>query len=603
MAAVVLDPSTPANPLKERGAVIPSSFLPFEEFKAKFSLGETSTEKENVNTRHLSTVLSEDRGKGLSLLLAEEVNVIEGFKKFAPQLDQLAPELAERAKQGGRIIFIGVGSSGRLGLDLAAKVTSHCPALKCVGILGGGDGALIQAREGFEDSLAEGKTSAQKMAITALDTVFLISASGSASFNAGFGHEAANQGAKVFYFYNSQEVPTRTKELFTRINNPVIPLLLDIGPQAILGSTRLQGYSIGRVCLGYLLGQTLFHFENREDWGHYSSVALVHKLELALKNIDSQLDNLIRIIEEEYRVFSSPESNFRRARDMTSEGYVTLLGTASSLREELIDSVETSPTFFLNPRKREREDKKRRAEYQAYLVGESDNVKAWKTVLGRDPYFPEDWKEVDDFILAAEMDGKESFQNRPHGPGNFVLGVDVLHRGQTLSPQLVESLHKVKQAGGGTALLILSEDQLSVPEDLADIISVVQQEDDPLGIIFSQLLKWQLNLISNGTMILMGKVSGNRMIDLRTSNNKLIDRCMRLIHEQWSLHHPDEPLDDRKLYEMIIDVYTKQKGNQEQGEYTPSTLKLVLAMLEKRSSFEEATHLLREIGENIDQLY
>ncbi len=580
-----------------------SEYLSYTEFKSKFSLGETSTEKDNPHTANLSETMSKNRHAGLAMLLAEEERVIEGFKVFAPRLNPISLSLAEQAKQGGRIIFIGVGSSGRAGIDLATKATKLYPQLKCLGMMGGGDCALIQAREGFEDSPEQGRLSAEKLAITPQDSVFLISASGSASFNAGFGHAAANAGAKTYCFYNSTEVPERTSALFKRADNPVEPLLLDIGPQAIIGSTRLQGYSLARICLGYMLGQTILELDSQIDPAKLSIDYLAHQLTSSLTKIKAVIPDLVKIIDGEHRVFSSPHSNFRRVRDETHAGYVTLLGTATSARELIIDSVETSPTFFLNPRKREQEGHKRRAEYQAYLVGEQDNNQAWKIALGREPYFPEDSKEIHDFILSTEVSGNESFAKRPHGAENFVLGVEILHKGETPSAQLLQTITATQDGGGRVALIVISETPLTVEElnVKSDTVIVIQQEDDLLGLTFSQLLKWMLNLISNSTMVEVGKVSGNRMIDLRTSNNKLIDRCMRLIHEKWKDRHLLENLDDQALYEQIIQVYEMQKEYQERGEYTPSTLKMILAMLEKNCSFEEAISFLRDIDENIDR--
>ena len=68
---------------------------------------------------------------------------------------------------------------------------------------------MIRAKEGFEDSEREGEKAVTAHHIGPKDSVILISASGSASFNVGFGHSAANLGAKVYYFYNSHEIPER----------------------------------------------------------------------------------------------------------------------------------------------------------------------------------------------------------------------------------------------------------------------------------------------------------------------------------------------------------------------------------------------------------
>ena len=542
------------------------------------------------------------------MLLNEEFRVIEGFGELAPKLETLSKTLAERIAQGGRIIFVGVGSSGRVGVDLAAKAISLCPELKCFGVIGGGDGALIQAKEGFEDSPEQGEKAAANLNLTAQDSVFLISASGSASFNAGFGHAAANEMANVYFFYNSEEVPERTNALFERFNNPVTPLLIDIGPQAILGSTRLQGYSIARVCLGYLLEQTICCYKSESEEVGLSVDVLSQKLKVALKNIESVFPDLIKIVNEQQSIFSSFKANFRRIRDETKEGYVTFLGDKKAAREAIIDNVETSPTFFLNPRRKEQDCQKRKAEYQAYLVGESDNNTAWQNVLGRAPYSEEDGEETSQFILGEKTPGNESFMNRPTGPGNLVIGAAILKKDQTLSESLIESLQEVKANGGKTALIVISEDLQ--PKDKEELLKVSDHiawvdgiEDDSLELTSSQTLKWTLNLLSNGSMILMGKVLGNRMIDVRTSNNKLIDRCMRLVNEIWKKFRPGNELNQKELYELLLSIYDKQKSCQEQGEYTPSTLKIVLAMLEKKCSFEDAVFELGQNQESIDSLF
>lgn len=588
---------------------LPPGYLPYPEFKAKFSLGTASTEQSNPNTINLSTTMLRNRADGLLMLLKEETRVIAGFETFAPGLDKLAAPLAERARAGGRVIFVGVGSSGRAGLDIAAEAMALCPTVNALGLLGGGDCALIQAREGFEDSPQQGALAAQQLNLTAHDSIFLISASGSASFNAGFGDAAANLGAHVFYFYNSVDVPERTSELFIRARNPVVPLLLDIGPQAILGSTRLQGFSIARICLGYLLGQMICHLDPTQDKAAFSAQILSENLQLSLEKIQKVLPELSAIVDADYAVFSSPNANFHRFRDTTAAGYDTRLGTSRSVRELLVDCVETSPTFFVNPRRRESTPQKRRAEYQAYLVDSGLNdASAWTTVLGRLPLSAADQNDMTQFILSTGTPGLESFANRPQAEGNIVIGADILHKGDTLSLELIEQLSSVKTQGGTTALIVISEDPMpNLKEQLAgicDFVSLIDNfRDDPQRLTSHQTLKWQCNLISNGAMIMMGKVIGNRMIDLRTSNNKLIDRCMRIIQEAWTALGMQEQLDEEQLYCHILTVYEQQKTYQDRGEYVPSTSKMVLTMLLKDCSFEEAAHLLGTYGENIDRLY
>ena len=586
---------------------IPAEYLSYSEFNQKYNLSEASTEKDNTRTADLSHTMERDTVGGLRVLLNEEKRVIDAFKTFSPRLDEIAPVLAKKTQMGGRTIFVGVGSSGRAAIDLAAKVTAVYPSFKCLGLMGGGDCALILAREELEDSAKEGEVAAEKLKLTDLDSIFLISASGATSFNVGFGHIAANRGCQVYYFFNSGEIPDRTRVLFRRNNNPVMPLLLDIGPQAILGSTRLQAYSIACICFSYLLGKTIEQCGGTIDPDQMSADALSKMLLQGIDKIEKVLPDLAKMIVQEYTTFSSQQSNFRRSKDETEAGYVTLLGTPTSGRELIIDSVEVPPTFSLNPCRMEGEDpkKRRRPEYQAYVVG-VDNETAWKTVLGRDAIFCGDWANTSHFPLSTTTSGQESFEMRPKSRGNCVIGVDVLHTGQKIYPQLVQKLQEVKCMGADTMLLLISEDtQQSLPTELesvgAELVMIDGFRNDPMKLTSSLMLKWSCNLISNGTMILMGKVLDNRMIDVRPSNNKLIDRCMRNINAWWYKRH-QVLLPREYIYEQVIHVYERQKKDFALGNYSPSTMKIVLTMLEKKCVYERAIVILQGIHEKLSLL-
>jgi N-acetylmuramic acid 6-phosphate (MurNAc-6-P) etherase len=151
--------------------------------------------------------------------------------------------MKEKIGRGGRVFLVGSGSSGRVGIDIAAKCGIKFPTIKkqIEGVIAGGDSALIRAKEGFEDSEADGEAALKDYNLGPNDTVILISASGSASFNAGCGHFAANRDAGVYYFYNSNNIPMRTQRLFERKINPVIPLCVDIYPKNL--ENRLFGLS------------------------------------------------------------------------------------------------------------------------------------------------------------------------------------------------------------------------------------------------------------------------------------------------------------------------------------------------------------------------
>lgn len=590
-------------------STLPSGYMPFEEFAKEFAFGSISTEQLHPETKQLSQVMHTNVLKGMELLVKVDEGVVQGLEAFFPSIETLVPIFADKIGQEGRIFLVGSGSSGRVAIDIAAKCGSKFPKFReqIQGVIAGGDSAFIRAKEGFEDSETDGEVALKNENLGPHDIVILISASGSASFNVGCGHFSANQGASVFYFYNSHNIPLRTQRLFDRNVNPVVPLCIDIGPQAIGGSTRLQTATLAEACLGALLGSAFYFKQGEERLSKAYPTELASKMKQGLELIKDRLRMIQKFVLMEVEVFSSPNSNFKRLKDVSDEGYVTFVALEESIREVLIDSTETSPTFSTNPIRRECERHQRRAEFRAYLIGREDNNNAWKALLGRKVQYL-DIQETESFILADETEGIHSFSNRPKGKGNFVIGVAKISDSHSIPPQMLHVLNAVKRQGGAVGLLLLctsqlSEEKIKELEHAYDCVLVMDKTpSDAIGFSETILLKQVLNLVSNSSMVLMNKVHGNHMIDVRASNKKLIDRCMRLIKDIWSDHEQKVP-DDKFLYQYVVYVSAMKSAYEENGIYTPSVVKVVLTMLALKKSpaeFQEVIDFLAEKGERID---
>ncbi len=591
-------------------STLPPDFKQFEEFEKDFALGGTSTEQFHPVTKSLSQVMHKSVTEGMELLLDVDKEVIKGFELFLPSIEIYAPQLGKKIKNGGRIFLIGSGSSGRVGIDIAAKCSRVFPnaGTQVRGVIGGGDSALIRAKEGFEDSEADGEAALKEYHLGPQDTVILISASGSASFNVGCGNFSADRGAAVFYFYNSAKIPSRTKNLFDRKANPVIGLCIDIGPQAIAGSTRLQGATLADACLGALLGSAFYASQDQELLAAEYPKDLLAKMTEGLALIRSHLSNIGKFAERETEVFSDPRSNFRQLRDVGKQGYITFLASKDSIREVLIDSTETSPTFSTNPIRRENETHKKRAEFSPFLLGEKNNAAAWAALLGRD-ITASDIKDTDSFLLSTEAPGENSLQNRFVGKGNFVIGVMKLTQSQPLPEEMLDALKAVKKQGGYVGVILLchgnlTEEQRTELQQLSDNLVLMEHvPQDSMGLAETLILKQTLNLISNGSMILTNKVHGNQMIDVRASNNKLIDRCIRLTKGIWSEYRSDPAPSDKILYHYIAHVSAMKKSYEKQGIYTPSVVKILLAMLSLNKTpedFQEIIDRLEKEQESVD---
>src|SRR5581483_6393381 len=360
-----------------------------------------------------------------------------------------------------------------------------------------------------------------------------ISASGSASFNVGLGNFAANKGAHVVYFYNSKEIPSRTEKLFTRPSNPVIPLELDIGPQAICGSTRLQAATVTEACITSLLASSLYLSKKEKELSKNYAPELLVKMKNGLQTLSKSLENIVPFVKMQTATFSSPTSNFHKLRDETDQGYVTFLTDKGSIREVFIDVAEMPPTFSTNPIRKEG-DSTKRSEFSAYLLGTKDNKEAWKALLGRHPEETSK-SHIAKHLLATEASGQNSFIKRPQVKGNCVIGVHKLDGKEDLPKDLVKSLKAAKTKGADTGIVLICSETLSqsarktLQELQVNAVVLENISTDLFGCNQTIILKMLLNLISNSSMIQMKKVYGNRMIDVRASNGKLIDRTLRLI--------------------------------------------------------------------------
>lgn len=171
---------------------------------------------------------------------------------------------------------------------------------------------------------------------------------------------------------------------------------------------------------------------------------------------------------------------------------------------------------------------------------------------------------------------------------------------------LLTYIDHAQQTGAETALILVCEGALTAEqqESIAHYNATVILENIPFdaaGILPTIALKMTLNLISNGSMVMMNKVYGNRMIDVNPSNNKLIDRCMRLTKDIWS-EYSNIQIDDAQLYEYILALRDKKYKKLEQGIYTPSTVNCMLNILYSNKTPADFEELIRTIADNNERL-
>ncbi|GAB6011386.1 N-acetylmuramic acid 6-phosphate etherase [Viscerimonas tarda] len=165
---------------------------------------------------------------------AEDQKVALAVQKVIPQIEQLVSETVSRMKQGGRLFYIGAGTSGRLGVLDASEIppTFGMPPSLVIGIIAGGDKALRNPVEGAEDDAQAGWNDLLKHQINDKDTLVGIAASGSTPYVAGALHEARKNGILTASIAGNPDSP------LSREADIAIEII--VGPEFITGSSRMK---------------------------------------------------------------------------------------------------------------------------------------------------------------------------------------------------------------------------------------------------------------------------------------------------------------------------------------------------------------------------
>ena len=211
-------------------------------------LASLTTEKINEQSFKIDECTTEQM---LTLMNAEDNKVPEAVAKEIPNIAKAVDIINASISNGGKLFYIGAGTSGRLGVLDAAE----CPPTfgtdpeMIQAFIAGGDTALRTAIEGIEDSAEQGRQLVQSCKITPGDVVIGISASGSAPFVLSAIETAKEIGAATIGIVNNAE--SKLEALCDVCIAPVV------GPEVIMGSTRLKSGTAQKLVLNMLTTCTM----------------------------------------------------------------------------------------------------------------------------------------------------------------------------------------------------------------------------------------------------------------------------------------------------------------------------------------------------------
>ena len=199
-----------------------------------------TTEARNEATKKIDQVSTLEM---VTLINQEDQKVAQAIEKVLPQIAAAIDAAAERFKKGGRLIYCGAGTSGRLGALDAIELTptySVSPE-RAFGILAGGEKAMYQAIEGAEDSKELAIEDLTQHQLTARDVVIAIAASGRTPFAVSAIEYGKKVGAlTISVTCNNQSPMNQLAEI------GIAPI---VGPEVITGSTRMKAGSAQKMVL------------------------------------------------------------------------------------------------------------------------------------------------------------------------------------------------------------------------------------------------------------------------------------------------------------------------------------------------------------------
>jgi len=176
----------------------------------------------------------------------DQVHALNAVRAARTRIADAVTRAVPRIVAGGRLIYVGAGTSGRLGVLDSVELypTFSWPRARAVALLAGGSPAMFEAVEGAEDSLDQGRIDVEAAALTANDVVILLAASGATPYVMGALEAARAAGALTIGIANNPAAPVTL--------GADVAITLNTGAEVISGSTRLKAGTSQKIALNTL---------------------------------------------------------------------------------------------------------------------------------------------------------------------------------------------------------------------------------------------------------------------------------------------------------------------------------------------------------------
>jgi N-acetylmuramic acid 6-phosphate etherase len=182
----------------------------------------------------------------LEAMIGGQFAAVAAVRSSLPAIEAAAEAMEPRLRRGGRIVYAGAGTSGRLAVQDGAELmpTFSWPRERLLLLIAGGDEAMIRAVEGAEDAAEQAAQKIVHHDVNAADALVAVAASGTTPFTLGCLREAKRRSALTVGIANNPKTPL--------LQEAEIAIYLDTGAEPIAGSTRMNAGTSQRIALTML---------------------------------------------------------------------------------------------------------------------------------------------------------------------------------------------------------------------------------------------------------------------------------------------------------------------------------------------------------------
>ena len=461
----------------------------FLKVSEQFRLGGLPTETPNPRTLNLSDDAKNNVSRAIASIKEIDQDVFKKVEASLSHINFLKEKVKDVISSGGNVFLCGCGATGRLSLALET-IWRHqhrgnsSLENRVISFMAGGDVALINSVEKFEDFPEFGERQLRELGFKDGDLLISTTEGGETPFVIGATEAAAriSSRAPFFLYCNPDDILIKTAERSKRvIEDPKIHKInLTVGPMALTGSTRMQATTI----LMYVAGLAMWFYD--EDF----------------KLIENEVKNIQKLINQTNFNFLKPFIE-RESEIYQKSGYIFYETDPYFGISILTDTTERSPTFSLYPFENQNDVIKNPSLSYLYFKNSKNAESAWHELLLRAPRTFH-WSEITNATS-----------------GERLMGFDFSEKFPEIRAGYLKNKHAYFK-------IYFDKSNNQIHFELEELKHTLQLET--LNFLSAHLvLKILMNNLSTTIMGRLGRYESNLMTWVRASNNKLVDRAVRYV--------------------------------------------------------------------------